>query len=58
MTNLAARLADLAKRGVILIWNETKLLIEDMWPTFDLGLVRLKGIEKPIEVFSLKKDQS
>ena len=48
----------LQKGGDILIGNETKLLIEDMWPTFDLGLVRLKGIEKPVEVFSLKKDQS
>jgi len=58
VTNLAARLADLAKGGDILIGNETKLLIEGMWPIFDLGLVSLKGIEKPIKVFSLKKGQS
>lgn len=55
VTNLAARLADLAKGGDILIGNETRLLIKDMWPTFDLGLVQLKGIEKPIKIFSLKK---
>ena len=55
VTNLAARLADFAKGGDILIGNETKLSIEGMWPIFDLGQVRLKGIEKPIKIFSLKK---
>ncbi len=55
VTNLAARLADFARGGDILIGNETKLLIEGMWPIFDLGQVRLKGIEKPVKIFSLKK---
>jgi class 3 adenylate cyclase len=56
VTNLAARLADFARGGDILIGNETKLLIEGMWPIFDLGQVHLKGIEKPVKIFSLKKD--
>lgn len=56
VTNLAARLADFARGGDILIGNETKLLIKGMWPIFDLGQVHLKGIEKPVKIFSLKKD--
>jgi len=58
VTNLAARLADFARGGDILIGNETKLLIEGMWPIFDLGQVRLKGIEEPVKIFSLKRDHS
>jgi class 3 adenylate cyclase len=54
VTNIAARLADLAKRGDILIGEETARLIEGLWPVFDRGKVSLKGIDAPMQVFSLK----
>jgi len=53
VTNLAARLADYAKGGDILIGDETKKLIEGLWPVYDHGLTTLKGIEKPIRIYSL-----
>jgi len=55
VTNLAARLADYAKGGDIIIGEETKTMIEGLWPVFDRGLVQLKGIEKPLRVYSLLK---
>jgi class 3 adenylate cyclase/putative methionine-R-sulfoxide reductase with GAF domain len=54
VTNLAARLADHAKGGDILIGEETKQLVEGLWPIFDLGQVHIKGLEEPIEIHSLK----
>ncbi len=54
VTNLAARLADHAKGGDILIGEETKRLIDGLWPIFDLGQIQIKGLEKPIEIYSLK----
>ena len=54
VTNIAARLADLAKGGDILIGEETRRLIEGLWPSFDRGYATLKGIEKPRRVYSLK----
>jgi class 3 adenylate cyclase len=53
VTNLAARLASHAKGGDILIGEETKKLINGLWPMYDRGLARLKGIEEPLRVFSL-----
>jgi class 3 adenylate cyclase len=53
VTNLAARLADHAQGGEILIGEETKRLIEGIYPTDDRGLVRLKGIESPPRVFAI-----
>ena len=55
VTNLAARLASHAKGGDILIGDETKKLINSLWPTYDHGLATLKGIEKPVRVHSLLK---
>ena len=55
VTNIAARLADLAVGGDILIGGVTNDLIKDIWPTFDMGQKRLKGMEKPLRVFSLKE---
>jgi len=55
VTNVAARLADYARGGDILIGEETKKMIKALWPLFDRGLVRLKGIEKPLRVYSLLK---
>ncbi len=54
VTNIAARLSDLAKRGDILIGEETARLIEGLWPVFDRGKVTLKGIDEPLQVYSLR----
>ncbi|MGD8985084.1 MAG: adenylate/guanylate cyclase domain-containing protein [Desulfobacteraceae bacterium] len=54
VTNLAARLADHAKGGDILIGEETKQLVEGLWPLFDLGQVHIKGLDDPMRIYSLK----
>jgi class 3 adenylate cyclase len=56
VANLAARLADYAKGGDILIGEETKELIEGLWPAYDKGMAKLKGIDKPVRVYSLIKN--
>ncbi len=53
VTNLAARLADHAERGDILIGEDTKKLIDGLWPVYDKGYARFKGIDKPLQVYSL-----
>jgi len=55
VTNLAARLADYAKGGDILIGEETKIMIDGLWPVFDQGLAHLKGLERPLRMYSLLK---
>ena len=55
VTNLAARLADYAKGGDILIGEETKKMIDGLWPVYDRGRDHLKGIDKPLHVYSLLK---
>jgi class 3 adenylate cyclase/putative methionine-R-sulfoxide reductase with GAF domain len=54
VTNLAARLADHAKGGDILIGEETKHFVEGLWPIVDLGQVHIKGLDEPLRVYSLK----
>ena len=54
VTNIAARLSDLANRGDILIGEATARLIEGLWPVFDRGKVTLKGIDQPLQVYSLR----
>ncbi len=56
VTNLAARLADHAKGGDILIGEETRKLINGLWPVFDAGAVHMKGIDQPQNVYSLLKN--
>jgi class 3 adenylate cyclase len=56
VTNLAARLADFAQGGDILIGEDTQKLINGLWPVFDLGAVHLKGIDEPQRVYSLLKN--
>ncbi len=56
VTNLAARLAGHAKGGDILIADETHNLIKDLWTVFDRGNAMLKGIEKPVHIYSLLRD--
>jgi class 3 adenylate cyclase len=55
VTNLAARLADYATGGDILIGETTKEMIEGLWPVFDRGLVHLKGIDTTLRIYSLLK---
>jgi class 3 adenylate cyclase len=54
VTNLAARLADYAKGGDILLGEETKQLVEGLWPILDLGQAHIKGLDDPIRIYSLK----
>jgi len=53
VTNLAARLADYANGGDILIGETTKEMIDGLWPVFDQGWAHLKGIDTPVHVYSL-----
>jgi class 3 adenylate cyclase len=53
VTNVAARLASSAKGGDILIGEQTRELIDGLWPVYDRGRVELKGIQNPVRVFSL-----
>ena len=57
VTNLAARLTGHSKGGDILIGEETKKLIEGLWPMYDRGLAELKGIKEPLRVFSLLRKE-
>jgi class 3 adenylate cyclase/putative methionine-R-sulfoxide reductase with GAF domain len=57
VTNLAARLADHAKGGDILIGEETKHLVEGLWPIFDLGQIQIKGLDDPMRIYSLKGER-
>ena len=54
VTNIAARLADLAEGGDILIGDTTKKLINDIWPSCYIGERLLKGTETRLNVYSLK----
>ncbi len=56
VTNLAARLADHAQGGDIIIGEETRKMIDGLWPVYDMGLVPLKGIDLPVRIYSLLRD--
>jgi class 3 adenylate cyclase len=53
VTNIAARLSDYAKSGDILIGEETKKMVETIWPVYEIGSVILKGVKDPLLIFSL-----
>lgn len=53
VTNIAARLSDHAKAGDILMGEETRKMVDGLWPVYHLGPVSLKGIKDPLPVFSL-----
>jgi class 3 adenylate cyclase len=55
VTNLAARLAATARGGDILIAEETRKIIDSLWPVYDKGTATLKGIEHPVHIYSLLK---
>jgi class 3 adenylate cyclase/tetratricopeptide (TPR) repeat protein len=52
-THLAARLEQTAMPGSILISAETLRLVEDYVEVKPLGLVRVKGLAEPLEVFEV-----
>ena len=56
VTNLAARLAEYAQGGDILFGERTRSMIENLWPVYSRGKVGLKGIEAPVQIYSLFKD--
>ncbi|KJS32721.1 MAG: guanylate cyclase [Desulfatitalea sp. BRH_c12] len=53
VTNLAARLAQHANGGDILLGETTMHMIGNLWPVHDRGTVTLKGIAAPLRIFSL-----
>lgn len=54
VTNIAARLSDCAKGGDILIGEKTAGMVKGLWPSYDRGgAIPLKGLTKPLQVFSL-----
>ncbi len=53
VTNLAARLADHAEGGDILFGRRTRDIIESLWPVYDRGKIHLKGMDEPVQVYSL-----
>jgi class 3 adenylate cyclase len=55
VTNIAARLSDHATGGDILISRNTRDLIDGLWPVYDRGKAKMKGISEPIQVYSLLK---
>jgi class 3 adenylate cyclase len=55
VTNIAARLSDHATGGDILISRDTKDLIDGLWPVYDRGKAKMKGISESIQVYSLLK---
>ena len=56
VTNLAARLASHAEGGDILIGEETKKMINGLWPIHERGEVILKGMDAPIKIYSLLRE--
>ncbi|MFO7786088.1 MAG: adenylate/guanylate cyclase domain-containing protein [Thermodesulfobacteriota bacterium] len=54
VTNLAARLAGLAKGGEVLVGEETRKRIQGLWPLKERGGHRLKGLEDPVHVYELQ----
>lgn len=56
VTNLAARLADYAQGGDIIIGAETRKLIDGLWSVFDMGAIHLKGIDQSQRIYSLLKN--
>jgi len=55
VTNLAARLCAEAKGGQVLADRKTMLALENAFQFDDVGLLTLKGFEKPVPAFALKR---
>jgi class 3 adenylate cyclase len=56
VTNLASRLCGEAKSGQILISQRVCMQVEDQLPTRDIGLLNLKGFQRPTPAFELLLD--
>ncbi len=54
-TNLASRMETMARPGIILVSGNTHKLIRDYFECASLGLVEVKGKEKPQEAYELVK---
>ncbi len=54
VTNLAARLAELATGGEILIGGETRERIQSLWPLKERGMHPFKGLDEPVAVYELR----
>jgi len=52
VTNLAARLSDLARGGDILVCPKTRELVSKQWPLFDRGEMVVKGLKDNVRVYS------
>jgi class 3 adenylate cyclase len=55
VTNLAARLCAEARGGQVLACRKTKAALEGAFPFDDVGPLTLKGFEKPVPAFALKR---
>jgi class 3 adenylate cyclase/CheY-like chemotaxis protein len=53
VTNLAARLAGVAKAGQILVTRRVETAVTDVAVTRSLGPMELRGISRPVEVFDV-----
>ncbi len=53
VTNLAARLAQHAKGGEIIIGEQTARLVQSLWTVEDRGNALLKGIDEPVRIYCL-----
>ncbi|UCD82405.1 MAG: AAA family ATPase [Desulfobacterales bacterium] len=54
-TNLASRMETLAKPGSVLVSTATHRLVRDFFQLESIGLVDIKGLEKPQEAYQLIK---
>jgi class 3 adenylate cyclase len=53
VTNLAARLAGVAKAGQILVTRRVETAVTEVAVTRSLGPMELRGISRPVEVFDV-----
>ncbi|BEQ13255.1 adenylate/guanylate cyclase domain-containing protein [Desulfoferula mesophila] len=53
VTNLAARLADMAQGGDILVSQAVQEHIQGLWPSYSKGEVCFKGMDQAVRVYSL-----
>lgn len=56
VVNLASRLQGAAKSGEVLVTEEIYETVQDLFPNAELRVCHLKGIEKPVNVYSLRTD--
>ena len=57
MTNIAARIGQLATNGEILIGEETAKRTQGKFPLKDLGARRLKNVKEPVRIFQVLEEK-